>query len=163
MQSSQLTKAHYLASTGVLLFGHDSSFLSLCRFSSIWLESCSGRTYRNWSMPPYPAQKILPKKRYPEEEEWEYLEEGFLKKSRSACICMTCQHFNYCCDRHCHTLLTCHVRQRLILHGEHLTSRCPLWMPRREKEIGWCPEAAWYYDSSRLVDRPKSTDPFVVS
>ena len=86
--------------------------------------------------------KVLPKKRYPEEEQWEYLEEGSLKKSRSACVCMTCQHFNYCCDKHCHTLLTYHVRQRLIPHGEHLTSRCPLWMPRREKEIGWCPEAA---------------------
>ena len=131
-----------VASTGVLLQNHGSSFLTLCRFSCICLESCSGRTYWTRPMPAYPTQKVLPKKRYPEEEQWEYLEEGSLKKSRSACVCMTCQHFNYCCDKHCHTLLTCHIRQRLIPHGEHLTSRCPLWMPRREKEIGWCTEAA---------------------
>ncbi|WP_320674929.1 galactose oxidase [Prochlorococcus sp. MIT 1341] len=92
-------------------------------------------------MSPYRTQKVLQKKSYPKEEVWEYLEEGSLKKSRSACVCMTCQHFGYSCDKHCRTLLTCRIRERLIPHGEHLNSRCPLWMRRTEEKISWCPEA----------------------
>ena len=63
------------------------------------------------------------------------------QKSHSACVCITCQHFNYCFDKHCRTHLTCHIQERLIPHGAQLTSRCPLWQQRREKEIGWCPVA----------------------
>ena len=39
------------------------------------------------------------------EEEWDFVEG--LKQTRSSCVCMTCQHFSYVCDQHCHTLLTC--------------------------------------------------------
>ena len=93
-------------------------------------------------MPAYRSTKVLPKKAYPEAEGWEYVEDGCLKRSRSACVCMTCQHFDYSCDKYCRTLLTCRIQERLIPHGEHLNSRCPLWMRRIEKDIGWCPEAA---------------------
>ncbi|QNI81674.1 hypothetical protein SynRS9907_00822 [Synechococcus sp. RS9907] len=55
---------------------------------------------------------------------------------------MTCQHFSYTTDNHCHTLLTCALRERLIPHGEHLTKKCRHWTVRREVEIGWCPEIA---------------------
>jgi len=55
---------------------------------------------------------------------------------------MTCQHFSYVCDQHCHTLLTCGLQRRQVPHGEHLTKRCRNWMVRREAEMGWCPEVA---------------------
>nr|WP_269614455.1 galactose oxidase [Prochlorococcus marinus] len=90
----------------------------------------------------YRTKKVLPQKRYNPAEEWDYLEEDTLKHTRSASVCMTCQHFNYCCDRHCRTILTCHLHQRLIPHGDHLTSKCQCWMQRLERKIGWCPEAA---------------------
>ncbi|KGG16121.1 MULTISPECIES: galactose oxidase [unclassified Prochlorococcus] len=87
------------------------------------------------------AQKVLPKKRY-EAEGWDYLEEGTLKLSRSACVCMTCVHFRYSCNTRCHTLLTCRAHTRLIPQGAHLTSKCPLWHKNYEDKFGFCPEAA---------------------
>ena len=93
-------------------------------------------------MSSYQTPKVLPKKHFAEEGHWDYFEEGSLQKTRSACICITCQHFNYCCDKQSRTVLTCHIQQRLIPHGEHLTSRCPLWIKRIEEEIGWYPEVA---------------------
>ena len=86
------------------------------------------------------AKKDLPQKLYQSEEEWDYLEEQILKHTRSACVCMTCQYFHYSIDRHCGTILICYAHQRLIPHGEHLTSNCQYWMQRQKKEIGWRPE-----------------------
>ena len=103
---------------------------TLCRFSCIRLEFSGSRTYWIKAMSPYRTQKVLPQKRYNPSEEWDYLEEDTLKHTRSASVCMTCQHFNYCCDRHCRTILTCHLHQRLIPHGDHLTSKCQCWMQR---------------------------------
>ena len=88
------------------------------------------------------TQKVLLKKRYPEEDGWNYLEEGTLKMSRSARVCLTCAHFRYSCDKHCHTLLTCRAHSRLIPQGSHLTSRCPQWHKNYEDKFGICPEAA---------------------
>ncbi len=87
-------------------------------------------------------QTIFLQKHYNSEEEWDYLEDNVLKDSRSARVCMTCQHFNYCLDRHCKTILTCYFHQRLIPHGVHLTSQCSEWIQQLEKEIGSCSEAA---------------------
>ncbi len=72
-------------------------------------------------------QKIQSEKRYAEEEGWDYLEEGTLKMSRTAFVCMTCAHFHYSFDKHCHSLLTCRAHACLIPQGSHLTSRCTLW------------------------------------
>ena len=88
------------------------------------------------------AQKAIPKKRYAEEEKWDYLEEGKLKLSRSARVCMTCVYFRYSCDKHCHTLLTCRAHHCLIPQGAHLTSKCDLWNKNYEDKFGLCPEAA---------------------
>ena len=74
------------------------------------------------------------------EEGWDYAEG--LKQTKTARVCMTCQHFSYATDRHCHTLLTCSLQRLLVPHGEHLTKKCRNWMVRREQEIGWCPEVA---------------------
>ena len=75
-------------------------------------------------------------------EEWGFIDDAELQGWKGACICMTCQHFSYATDRHCHTLLTCSLQRRLVPHGEHLTKKCRNWMVRREQEIGWCPEVA---------------------
>jgi len=74
-------------------------------------------------------------------EEWDYLEWGVLKPSRSSAVCITCQHFRYEVGRHCVTVLTCPIHQGLIPQGEHLTKRCAQWFARREVVVGWCPEA----------------------
>ena len=119
-----------------------SSVLALCRFSRIRLEFSGSRT--NWikTMSSYRAKKNLPKKRYNPAEESVYFEEDTLKHTRSIIFCMTCQHFNYCCDRHCRTVLTSHLYQLLLSHGDHQVSKCRCWMQRPEKKIGWWPEAA---------------------
>ena len=74
-------------------------------------------------------------------EEWDHLDPAVLQPSRSAAVCLTCQHFRYEVGRHCITLLTCPVHQGLIPQGEHLCKRCAQWLPRRELRDGWCPEA----------------------
>ena len=37
---------------------------------------------------------------------------------------MTCQHFTYGVDKHCHTLVGCNLREKQLQQGEHLTKRC---------------------------------------
>jgi len=74
------------------------------------------------------------------EEEWDFVDG--LKRTRSARVCMTCQHFNYVADLHCHTLLVCGLQRRQVPYGEHLIKKCRNWMVRREVELGWCPEVA---------------------
>ena len=137
-----LTTPAHLESTYILLWIHGSSVLALCRLSSVWLEFGSSKNYCTKAMSSYQTQKVLPEKRYKPAEEWDYLEKNILTHTSSASVCMTCQHFNYWCDRHCRTILTCHLHQRLIPHGEHLTSKCQYWMQRQERKIGWRPEAA---------------------
>ena len=82
------------------------------------------------------------------EEEWDFVDG--LKQTRSSCVCMTCQHFSYVCDQHCHTLLTCGLQRRQVPHGEHLTKRCRNWMVRREAEMGG---ARRWRDERGMVDR----------
>ncbi|WP_072013249.1 MULTISPECIES: galactose oxidase [Prochlorococcus] len=88
------------------------------------------------------SQKVLPNKKCAEEEGWGYLEEGTLRMSRSACVCMTCQYFGYACDMYSKSLLTCRAHHKLIPQGSHLTCRCPLWHTGSEDQYGFCPEVA---------------------
>ena len=83
------------------------------------------------------------------EEEWDFVDG--LKRTKTARVCMTCQHFSYVCDQHCHTLLTCGLQRRQVPHGEHLTKKCRHWMVRREVEVGWCPEVALWALTVLLV------------
>ena len=132
-----------LASIFVLLqTRHGFNFLTLCNIPCIWLEPCSSPTNRTKAMFKSSAQKILPKEQLLQEEDSAFLEEGILTMSRSACVCMTCQHFRYSYDKHCHTLLACRAHQHLIPQGSHLTCRCPLWHKNFEDKFGICPEAA---------------------
>ena len=54
---------------------------------------------------------------------------------------MTCQHFTYGVDQHCHTMVACNLRQKQLQQGQHLKKRCKLWAPTWQKEAGWAPEA----------------------
>ena len=56
-------------------------------------------------------------------------------------VCMTCQHFTYGVDQHCHTMVGCNLRQKQLQQGEHLKKRCKLWAPTWQKQVGWAPEA----------------------
>ena len=134
------------ASTSVLQATYDSSLLALCRLSFIWLECSGSGTYWVKAMSSYWTQKVPPQKCYNPSEDWQHLEEGTLKHACSASVCMTCQHFNYCRDRHYRTIIACPLHPSLITHGDHLISRCLLWMRQRVKEIGWCPEVAWNFE-----------------
>ena len=57
-------------------------------------------------------------------EEWPYLDEAVLLKTRSRKVCMTCHWFRHHAGVNCIPVLTCQLHQGLIAHGEHLTSRC---------------------------------------
>ena len=74
-------------------------------------------------------------------EEWDYIEERELQGWKGGVVCMTCQHFTYGVDQHCHTMVGCSLRQKQLQQGEHLKKRCKLWAPTWQKEMGWAPEA----------------------
>ena len=74
-------------------------------------------------------------------EEWDFIDERELQGWKGTCICMTCQHFCYGVDQHCHTLLGCNARQQQLQQGDHLKKKCKLWAPTWQKEFGWAPEA----------------------
>jgi len=75
-------------------------------------------------------------------EEWPYLDEGTMQNSRSRQVCMTCHFFRHHPGSECIPLLTCHLHQGLIAHGEHLTSRCQGWTDDMTRQHGWAPEVA---------------------
>ncbi len=75
--------------------------------------------------------RIQPQKRpsiqnIQKKKQWEFLEEGSLRSSCSACVFMTSQYFDYYWDVHWRTFLACLIRKRLIPDGEHLTRKCLL-------------------------------------
>ena len=74
-------------------------------------------------------------------EEWDFVDDAELKNWKGACICMTCQHFAYGVDQHCHTLVGCNLRQKQLQQGHHLTKRRSQWSPTWHKAMGWAPEA----------------------
>ena len=69
-------------------------------------------------------------------EEWGFVDERELQGWKGGCVCITCQHFAYGMDQHCHTLLGCNLRQQQLQQGEHLTKKCKLWAPTWQKEMG---------------------------
>jgi len=75
-------------------------------------------------------------------EDWPYLEQDVLRKTRSRKVCMTCHWFRHHAGANCIPVLTCQLHQGLITHGEHLTSRCQGWTDDMTRTCGWAPEAA---------------------
>jgi hypothetical protein len=75
-------------------------------------------------------------------EEWPYLDEGVLRRARSRKVCMTCHLFRHHAGVNCIPVLTCQLHRGLIIHGEHLTSRCQGWTDDMTRQQGWAPEVA---------------------
>ena len=69
-------------------------------------------------------------------EEWAWVDERDLVPFRGARVCMTCQHFSWGVDGHCHTLLGCTLRRGLLKHGEHLPLQCGYWASVTEAGVG---------------------------
>ena len=74
-------------------------------------------------------------------EDWAFVDERDLQGWKGGVVCMTCQHFTYGVDRHCHTFVACNLRQQRLKQGDHLKKRCKLWAPTWQQEVGWAPEA----------------------
>ena len=74
-------------------------------------------------------------------EEWGFVDERDLQNWKGGVVCMTCQHFVYGVDQHCHTIVGCNLRQKQLQQGQHLKKRCKLWAPTWQKEVGLAPEA----------------------
>ena len=111
---------------------------------------CRSPTYWCWSMSTTISKETCTDQTFCKEEELQFHEKGILKKTCSACVCMTWQHFHCSSDKHCRTLLSCYVHRRLLPRGDHLISRCHLWKLQRERETGWCPEVAWHLELINL-------------
>jgi hypothetical protein len=75
-------------------------------------------------------------------EEWPYLDEAVLLKTRSSKVCMTCHWFRHHAGVNCIPVLTCQLHHGLIAHGEHLTLRCQGWTDDLVCQRGWAPEVA---------------------
>ena len=73
-------------------------------------------------------------------EEWPYLDEAVLLKTRSRKICMTCHWFRHHAGVNCIPVLTRQLHQGLIAHGEHLTSRCQGWTDDMARQRSCAPE-----------------------
>ena len=74
-------------------------------------------------------------------EEWDFIDDRDLQSWKGGVVCMTCQHFTYGVDQHCHMMVGCNLRQKQLQQGQHLKKRCKLWAPTWQKEVGWAPEA----------------------
>jgi hypothetical protein len=92
-------------------------------------------------MVPLPLSRLQPS-RTDEIEDWPYLDEAALLRTRSRRVCMTCHWFRHHAGVNGIPLLTCQLHQGLIAHGEHLTSRCQGWTDHLVRQKGWAPEVA---------------------
>ena len=43
-------------------------------------------------------------------EEWDFVDDRDLQSWKGGVVCMTCQHFTYGVDQHCHTMVGCNLR-----------------------------------------------------
>ena len=75
-------------------------------------------------------------------EDWLGLDHELLHNSRSHQVCMTCHFFRHHPGANGIPLLTCHLHQALISHGEHLSRSCSGWTANRRRQRDWEPEVA---------------------
>jgi hypothetical protein len=55
---------------------------------------------------------------------------------------MTCHFFRHHPGPESIPVLSCHLHQGLVAHGEHLTQRCSCWTEDLHRQRGWAAEAA---------------------
>jgi hypothetical protein len=75
-------------------------------------------------------------------EEWPYLDEAVLLKTRSRKVCMTCHWFRHHAGVNCIPVLTCQLYEGVISQGDHLTHRYTRWTQDLVYQRGWAPKAA---------------------
>ena len=92
-----------------------------------------------WAL--FPHSRLQPS-RLDAIEDWPWLDQDVLRSSRSRQLCMTCHFFRHHLGPNGIPLLTCHLHQGLIAHGEHLTYRCSGWTEEQHRHRGWGPEVA---------------------
>jgi hypothetical protein len=90
-------------------------------------------------MVPVPLSRLQPS-RIDAIEDWPWLDQDVLRSSRSRQVCMTYHFFQHQPGPECIPLLTCHLHQGLIAHGEHLTHRCSGWTEDLHRQRGWAPD-----------------------
>ena len=73
-------------------------------------------------------------------EDWDVVDEHELEGWKGGVVCMTCQHFAYGVDQHCHTFVACNIRRKQLPQGDHLKKRCKLWAPTWQQQFGWAAE-----------------------
>jgi len=69
-------------------------------------------------------------------KDWPWLDQDVLRSSRSLQVCMTCHCFRHHPGPNCSPLLTCHLHQGPIAHGEPLTHRCSGWREDLHRQRG---------------------------
>jgi len=89
---------------------------------------------------PVPLSCVQPSRPEPLED-WPQLDQQTLQSSRSRSVCLTCHFFRHHPGGDGIPLLTCHLHQSLIGHGQHLIRRCPHWTQELYHQRGWAPEA----------------------
>jgi len=77
-------------------------------------------------MEPVPHPRLRPS-RDEAIEDWPWLDQDVLRSSRSRQVCMTRHVFRHHLGLNGIPLLTCHLHQGLMAHGEHLTHRPSRW------------------------------------
>jgi hypothetical protein len=92
-------------------------------------------------MVPVPLSRLEPSRPEPVEA-WPWLERDRLISSRSRQVCLTCHFFRHHPAASGIPVLTCHLHQGLIAHGNHLTHRCHGWTENLHRRRGWAPEVA---------------------
>lgn len=92
-------------------------------------------------MVPVPLSRIGPSRPEPVEQ-WPWLGKDLLIPCRSRRVCLTCHFFRHHPSGDGIPVLTCHLHQGLIAHGDHLTHRCSSWIESLHRQQGWAPEAA---------------------
>jgi len=93
------------------------------------------------AMVPVPLSRLQPSCKE-EIEDWPYLDEAVLLRTRSRRVCVTCHWFRHHAGVNCIPVLTCQLHQGLIAHGEHLASRCQGWTDNQVRQKVWAPEVA---------------------
>ena len=85
---------------------------------------------------------LLGPSRKGEVEDWPWLEQAVPRSSNSLQSLHDLPQFRHHAGVNCIPVLTCHLHQGLIAHGEHLTSRCQGWTDDMTRQRGWAPGVA---------------------
>ncbi len=67
-------------------------------------------------------------------EEWDFIDERDIR-GKGDVVFMTCANLRYGVDRYCRTMLGFNLRQKQLLHAEHLKKRFKPWAATWQKDM----------------------------